>query len=122
MGFRNFTTTFIAGTVVYSTFGSSPVNAQDSVQNASTASAHVSKAVTLGIAASGQATLGIIAVPMLSAGVVSGGVGGASTAAGKSSMTAAGSSPSGPLPITDETITVTPPTEALKKRTSVAPR
>jgi hypothetical protein len=59
---------------------------------------------------------------MLSAGVVSGGVGGASTAAGKSSAAAAGSSTTEPLPITDETITITPPSEALKQRTSNVPR
>jgi hypothetical protein len=93
-------------------------HAADSAQNASAASTHASKTVTLGIAASGQATLGVIAVPMLSAGVVSGGVGGASTAAGNGSAAAAGSSTTGPLPITDETITVTSPAEALKQRTS----
>ena len=98
------------------------VHAADSAQNASAASAHASKAVTLGIAASGQATLGVMAVPMLSAGVVSGGVGGASTAAGKSSAAAAGMLTTGPLPITEETITVTSPTEALKQRTSATPR
>jgi hypothetical protein len=96
------------------------VHATDSAQNASAASTHASKAVALGVAASGQVTLGIMAVPMLSGGVVSGGVGGASTAAGKSS--AAGMTTSGPLPITDETITVTSPTEALKQRTSATPR
>jgi hypothetical protein len=98
------------------------VHAADSAQNASAASAHASKAVALGIAASGQATLGVMAVPMLSAGVVSGGVGGASTAAGKSSAAAAGMFTTGPLPITDETITVTSPTEALKQRTSATLR
>jgi hypothetical protein len=97
-------------------------NAADSAQNASAASTHASKAVSLGIAASGQATLGIMAVPMLSAGMVSGGVGGASTTAGKSSVAATGSPSNGPLPITDETITITSPTEALKQRTSNVPR
>jgi len=88
------------------------VHAADSVQNASTASTHASKAVTLGI----------MAVPLLSAGVVSNGIGGASTAAGKSSVATAGSSPTGPLPITEETITVTSPAEALKQRAASAPR
>lgn len=97
-------------------------NAADSAQNTSAASTHASKAVALGIAASGQATLGVMAVPMLSAGVVSGGVGGASMAAGKSSAAAADMATTGPLPITDETITVTSPTEALKQRTSATPR
>jgi hypothetical protein len=97
-------------------------NAADSTQNASAASTHASKAISLGMATSGQATLGIMAVPMLSAGAVSGGVGGASAAAGKSSAAAAGSSSNGPLPITDETITITSPAEALKQRTSNVPR
>ena len=98
------------------------VKAADSAQNASAASTHASKAVALGIAASGQVTLGVMAVPVLSAGVVSGGVGGASSAAGKSSAAAAGLVTIGPLPITDETITITSPTEALKQRTSTTPR
>ena len=97
-------------------------NAADSAQNINAASTHASQAVALGITASGQATLGILAVPMLSAGVVSRGLGDASTAAGKASTAFAGSSISGPLPTTDETITVTSPTEALKQRTSVTPR
>ncbi len=98
------------------------VHATDSAQNASAASTHASKAVALGVAASGQVTLGIMAVPMLSGGVVSGGVGGASTATGKSSAAAAGMLTTGPLPITDETITATSPTEALKQRTPATPR
>jgi len=102
--------------------GAAITNAADSVQNISTASTHASKAVTLGITASGQATLGVMAVPMLSAGVVSSGVGGASTAAGNVSAAASGSSISGPLPITDETITVTSPIEAMKQQTSTTPR
>ena len=98
------------------------VNAADSAKNASAASVHASKGIALGIAASGQATLGVIAVPLLSAGAVSGGVGGASTAAGNSSAEASGIATTGPLPITNETITVTSPAEALKQRTSVTPR
>lgn len=108
---------FCAGLISFAT-----VKAADSAQNASAASTHASKAVALGITASGQATLGVMAVPMLSAGVVSGGVGGASSAAGKSSAAAAGLVTTGPLPITDETITVTSPTEALKQRISNSPR
>lgn len=102
--------------------GATITYAADSVQNISAASTHASKAVTLGIAASGQATLGVMAVPMLSAGVVSGGVGGISTAAGNVSTAASGSSISGPLPITDETITVTSPIEAMKQQTLTTPR
>ncbi len=100
----------------------SNTNAADSAQNASGASTHASKAITMGIAASGQVTLGVSAVPLLSAGAVSSAIGAASTAAGKSSA-ATGSLPeNGPLPITDETITVMPPTEALRQRPQTTPR
>jgi hypothetical protein len=98
-------------------------HAGDSAQNASGASTHASQAVTMGLAASGQAVLGVVAVPMLSIGTVSGAAGAASTAAGKTSAAAAkGLSVQGSLPITDETITVTSPIEALKQRTSTLPR
>jgi len=93
--------------------------AADSAQNASGASTHASQAVTMGIAASGQATLGLLAIPMLSIGAV----GAVSTAAGKASAAAAAGLPSnGSLPIADETITVSSPTEALKERTTKIPR
>ncbi len=97
--------------------------AGDSAQNASGASTHASKAVVLGVAASGQAALGVAAVPMLSVGAVGGAVAAGSTAAGKGSAAAASALPSHePLSVTDETITVTPPSEALKLRTSTNPR
>lgn len=96
--------------------------AADLSQNASGASTHASKALTMGIAASGQATLGVLAVPLLSAGAVGQVVGGASTAAGQGSATAAGLPMSGPLPITDEAITITSPADALKPRQITAPR
>lgn len=88
----------------------------DSVQNATGASKHASQAVTMGLAASGQTTLGIAAVPLLSVGAVAGAIGIASTAAGKGSAAAAVGAPNRePLPITDETISVTSPAEALKR-------
>lgn len=87
-----------------------------SVQNATGASKHASQAVTMGLAASGQATLGIAAVPLLSVGAVAGVAGARSTAAGKGSATATLGRPNRePLSITDETITVTSPAEALKR-------
>lgn len=100
-------------------------NATDSAHNASGASGHAIKAVTLGIAASGQVTLGVSAVPVMSAGGVSqavGAVGAASTAAGRGSAAAAGSTQSGPLPVTDETISITSPAEALKQHNVASPR
>ncbi len=94
----------------------------ESTENASGASTHASKAVTLGIAASGQATLGVMAVPLLSGGTVSSAVGASSTAAGKHSATAAGLSVNGALPVTDETITIISPADALKQRATTLPR
>ncbi len=97
--------------------------AADSAQNASGASTHASKAMTMGIAASGQATLGVLAIPMLSIGAVGNVVGTGSTAVGKASSAAAGGlSANGSLPIADETITVFSPTEALNGRTTNTPR
>lgn len=112
-----------AGCILYTALsGFSTTMAADSTENASGASAHASKAVTSGMAASGQATLGVMAVPLLSGGAVSGAVGASSTAAGKHSVTAAGLSANGALPITDETITVISPAEALKQRTTMPSR
>jgi len=98
-------------------------HAADSVQNASGASTHASQAVTMGIAASGQAVLGVAAVPLLSVGAVGTSLGAASTAAGRGSAAVnSGLSTHDPLPVTDQTITVTSPAEALKPRAATAPR
>lgn len=93
-----------------------PASAADSIQNALGASKHASQAVTMGIAASGQAVLGVAAVPLMSVGVVGGAIGAGSTAAGQAAASAAaGGIGREPLPITDQTITVTSPAEALKR-------
>jgi hypothetical protein len=97
-------------------------SAADSIQNAIGASKHAIQAVTMGIAASGQATLGVLAVPMLSVGAVGTAIGAASTAAGQGSAAIAGLPSGGPLPITDKTITVTSPAEALKSSPPSTPR
>jgi hypothetical protein len=96
------------------------VHAADSAQNAST---HASQAVTMGITASGQAVLGVAAVPLLSVGAVGMSIGAGSAAAGRGSAAAAtGVSSHDPLPVTDQTITVNSPTEALKSRAGTPPR
>ena len=120
MSHRNALAAFAALAVLSST---PYVNAADRAQNASGASTHASQAVTMGITASGQATLGVAAVPLLSVGAVGASVGAASTALGKGAAAAAMGLPTRePLPITDETITVTSPAEALKPRTPTTPR
>lgn len=97
-------------------------SAADSIQNAIGASKHAIQAVTMGIAASGQVTLGIVAVPMLSVGAVTSAVGGGSKAAGQASAGVADLPANGPLPITDKTITVVSPAEALKSNPATTPR
>ena len=95
--------------------------AADSVQTASQFSAHASKAMGLGIAASGQVVLGVAALPVMSAGGVSmavGSVGAATTTVGKDSAAAAGIKSPGPLPVTEQTISIHPPAEALKRPTN----
>ena len=95
--------------------------AADSVQTSREFSAHARSAMGLGIAASGQVILCVTALPVMSAGGVSmavGSVGAASTAAGKDSAAAAGIKSPGPLPITDQTISIHSPAEALKRPTN----
>jgi hypothetical protein len=77
----------------------------------------------MGITASGQAGLGVAAVPLLSVGAVGMSLGAGSVAAGRgSAAVATGVSNNDPLPITDQTITVSSPAEALKSRAGTAPR
>lgn len=95
--------------------------AADSIQTASQISAHASKTMGLGIAASGQVVLGVAALPVMSAGGVSmavGSVGVASTSLGKDSAAAAGIKSPGPLPVTEQTISIHSPAEALKRPTN----
>jgi len=112
----------LATLAIFTMISSAPVAyGADSAQTASGASTHASQAVTMGIAASGQTTLGLIATPLLSVGAVGHAVGAASTAAGNSAA-AASLQANGPLAVTDETITISSPTEALKPRAPTTPR
>jgi hypothetical protein len=80
------------------------------------ASGHASAAVAHGLAASGRAVVGVSAVPLAIGGSVLGSAGGLSAAAAGESARAANAPIGTPLEITDETITVMPPNEALKAR------
>ncbi len=93
-----------------------------SVDTANAASGHASAAVTMGVTAIGQATIGVLAVPMLSVGASGSAAGLSSTKIGQASAAAAGSPANGPLPLTDKTITVTSPAEALKPSNTTTPR
>lgn len=83
--------------------------------NAVQSGSHASASAGHSIAASGQVTSGISAIPLAIGGIVSGTAGAVSSQAARGSATAATSPIGKPLDITDETITVMPPNEALKK-------
>jgi hypothetical protein len=100
----------------------SDASAGGSLDTANAASGHASAAVTMGAVAVGQATIGVLAVPMLSVGASGSAAGPSSTKIGQASAAAAGSPTNGPLPLTDKTITVTSPAEALKPTNTTTPR
>ncbi|MDD4928505.1 MAG: hypothetical protein PHP85_04430 [Gallionella sp.] len=82
-------------------------------ENALQSGSHASASAAHSIAASGQVTSAASAIPLSIGGVVSGTAGAVSgQAAHVSAHSATGPTP---LDITDETITVMPPDEALKK-------
>jgi hypothetical protein len=111
-----------AFTFILSTCFLSNASAGGSLDTANAASGHASAAVTMGTVAVGQATIGVLAVPMMSVGSVAGVAGASSTKIGQASAAAAGSPANGPLPLTDKTITVTSPAEALKPSNTTTPR
>ena len=111
-----------AFTFILSTCFLSNASAGGSLDTARAASGHASAAVTMGAVAVGQATIGVLAVPMLSVGASGSAAGPSSTKIGQASAAAAGSPANGPLPLTDKTITVTSPAEALKPSNTTTPR
>lgn len=90
-------------------------NASIAVTQSSQASILASASVAHALAASGQAALAVSSVPFAIGGVVLGGAGGASGRAAKASINAASAPATTALPVTDQTITVIPPNQALKK-------
>ena len=109
-------------TFILSAFFLSNASAGGSLDTARAASGHASAAVTMGVAAVGQATIGVLAAPMMSVGSVAGAAGASSTNVGQAFAAAAGSPINGPLPLTDKTINVTSPSEALKPSDTTTPR
>lgn len=109
-------------TFILSTCLLSDASAGGSVDTANAASGHASAAVTMGAIAVGQATIGVLAVPMLSVCASGSAAGPSSTRIGQASAAAAGLPANGPLPVTDKTITVTSPAEALKPSNTITPR
>ena len=92
-------------------------NAAQAVDNGVKGSGHASARAAHSIAASGQVTSGMMAVPLLASGAVAGSAGGASANAGATSLNAASMPIGTPLVVTDESITVMPPNQALKSKT-----
>ncbi len=93
-----------------------PARADDpltrALQASGRASAQAAGSVALGVSALGNATIAVSTVPLALAGTVLTAAGQASTAVAGSSLP--GTVPVGlPLPITDEVITVRPPSAAL---------
>ena len=91
-------------------------NSQAALNKGSAASGNASASAGHSLAASGQLTSAALAVPLMSAGVVAGSVGGASAGSANQSMRAATAPIGTPLEITDESITVISPKEALKPK------
>lgn len=83
--------------------------------NAAQSGSHASASAAHSIAASGQVTSALSAIPLAIGGLVSGTAGAVSGQAAHNSAQSAAAPIGTPLDITDETITVMPPNEALKK-------
>ncbi|MEO5340383.1 MAG: hypothetical protein H7837_07700 [Magnetococcus sp. MYC-9] len=88
-------------------------HAGKAVQESGRASGHASGSAAHSIAATGQLTSAASAVPLSVGGAILGATGAASTGVAGGSRQMAGQSPGAPLPISDETVTVIPPNEAL---------
>lgn len=91
-------------------------NAGIAVQQGAQASGLASGSAAHALAASGQVTLGASSVPLkASQGVAASGAA-ASGAAANASAQAASARPGAPLPVTDQTVTIVPPDQALKAK------
>jgi hypothetical protein len=97
-------------------------NAGRAVEHGVQASGHASASAAHSIAASGQVTSAASAVPLSIGGAALGSAGAVSADAARESMRAATAPIGTPLDITNETITVIPPNEALKARDKPAQR
>jgi len=98
-----------------SAFAANQTHSGQASANAAQSGSHASASAGHSIAASGQVTSAASAIPLAIGGVVSGAAGAVSGQAARSSAQAATAPIGTPLDITDETITVMPPNEALKK-------
>lgn len=91
------------------------------VGNAAQSGSHASASAGHSIAASGQVTSAVSAIPLSVGGAVLSAGGAVSMGAAHGSAQAASKPIGAPLEITDETITVMPPNEALKEKKETKP-
>lgn len=96
-------------------FAAESTHSGKAVENASKAGSHASASAAHSIAASGQVTSAASAVPL----AIGGSVGAVSGQLANESMRAATAPIGTPLQITDETLTIVPPNEALKVKKDV---
>lgn len=102
----------VAGLLWLAAAAAAQTNADVAVKQGVQASGLASGSAAHALAASGQAALGVSAVPLKASQGVAATAGAASGAAADASARAAAS---GPLPVTDQTISVIPPDQALKR-------
>jgi len=105
----------LATLLASSAFAAGPTHSGQASGNAAQSGSHASASAGHSIAASGQVTSAASAIPLAIGGVVSGAAGAVSGQAAHNSAQAATAPIGTPLDITDETITIMPPNEALKK-------
>ncbi len=105
----------LASCLTSSAFAANQTHSGQASGNAVQSGSHASASAGHSIAASGQVTSAISAIPLAIGGLVSGTAGAVSNQTARSSAQAATAPIGTPLDITDETITVMPPNEALKK-------
>jgi hypothetical protein len=106
---------FIALMTSSAVFAADQTHSGQASANAVQSGSHASASAGHSIAASGQVTSAASAIPLAIGGLVSGTAGAVSSQAARDSARAATAPIGKPLEITDETITVMPPDEALKK-------
>ena len=95
-------------------------NAQQAVKAGGRASGNASASAAHSLVATGQLVSGVLAVPVLASGASAVGAGGSAVRAGASLMDAASRPIGAPLPITDETLSIVPPDQALRRQTAPA--
>lgn len=105
----------LASSLASGAFAANQTHSGQASGNAAQSGSHASASAGHSIAASGQVTSAVSAIPLAIGGLVSGTAGAVSSQAARGSAQAATAPIGTPLEITDETITVMPPNEALKK-------